>query len=366
MAEQNEKFRNKFYRDFGLTKVPKEWLDKQELYNLFKKPTKDNKLSTPIFYNFEKNDTHQADILYLPDDDGYKYCLVITDVATSKTDAEPLKEISSKTTLEAMKKIYNRNILKMPDKMITDAGKEFKGDFHKYLTDNNISHKTALPGRHRQVAMVERKNQIIGKVLLMRQFAQELLTGQVNKNWKEDLPIVIQKMNKRYSHNPLTETQVLKKSKNPVKNLKQDILPLGTEVRIMLDEPVNIADEKQFGKFRTADHRWTQMKYKIINYIIDPFQPLLYIVDRPLKEGERVAYTRNQLQVVSPDEEDPDRKVLRGNSDTYMVKKIIGDRKVGRKQEYLVWYKGYKKDEAEWTPANNVPKISIDIYNRTK
>jgi hypothetical protein len=171
-------------------------------------------------------------------------------------------------------------------------------------------------------------------------------------------------MNKRYSHKPLTETQVLKKSKNPTKNLIQDIIPLGTEVRIMLDEPVNIADRKQIGKFRTADHRWTTMKYKIINYIIDPFQPLLYVVDRPLKENERVAYTRNQLQVVPEDEEDPDRKVLRGNPDTYMVKKVIGDRKVGRRQEYLVWYKGYKKEEAEWTPASNVPQISIDIYNK--
>ena len=117
--EQEKNFRDTFYSDFGLTKLPKDWLDKQELYNIFKKPKKDNKLSMPMFYNFEENNTHQADILYLPKDGDYGYCLVVTDVATGKTDAEPLKEVSSKTTTEAIKKIYKRNILSRPDKIIT-------------------------------------------------------------------------------------------------------------------------------------------------------------------------------------------------------------------------------------------------------
>jgi hypothetical protein len=69
--EQEKNFRDTFYSDFGLTKLPKDWLDKQELYNIFKKPKKDNKLSMPMFYNFEENNTHQADILYLPKDGDY-------------------------------------------------------------------------------------------------------------------------------------------------------------------------------------------------------------------------------------------------------------------------------------------------------
>ena len=106
------------------------------------------------------------------------------------------------------------------------------------------------------------------------------------------------------------------------------------------------------------------MKYKIINYIIDPFQPLLYVVDKTLKEGERVAYTKNQLQIVQYDEEDPSVKVLRGKPQFNMVKKIVDKRIVKKKVEYLVRWKGYSSADDTWEPASNLPKISIDIYEK--
>ena len=101
-----------FYKDFGLTKVPTKYKKKQEIYNLFKKPIKDDKQETPRFYNFKEDDTHQADILYLPEDNGYKYCLVICDAATAKSDATPLKELDSQTILDASIQIYKNGILK--------------------------------------------------------------------------------------------------------------------------------------------------------------------------------------------------------------------------------------------------------------
>ena len=46
----------------------------------------------PKFYNLEENHSHQMDILYLPEDKGYKYCLVVIDIATDNFDAQPLKK----------------------------------------------------------------------------------------------------------------------------------------------------------------------------------------------------------------------------------------------------------------------------------
>ena len=77
-----------FYKYFGLSNVPRNYKNNQEVYNLYKTPKKD-KIS-PIFYNFEKDHTHQADLLFMPDDKGYKYCLCVVDVATALMDAEPL------------------------------------------------------------------------------------------------------------------------------------------------------------------------------------------------------------------------------------------------------------------------------------
>ena len=57
-----------FNNDFGLTTIPKKDLKRQEVYNLFKKPLKETKEQAPRFYNFEENDTHMADVLFLPND----------------------------------------------------------------------------------------------------------------------------------------------------------------------------------------------------------------------------------------------------------------------------------------------------------
>ena len=357
-------FGSKFYKDFGLSKVPKEYLRKQEVYNLFKKPQKETKKDAPRFYNQQENDTHQADILYLPDDDGYKYCLVVVDVATSKADAEPMKKRNSADVLKAIKKIYRRSILDLPEHLTVDSGGEFKKDFLDHFRDQEINVKKALPGRHRQVAMVERKNQILGRVLFMRMFSQELLTGETSKEWVEDLPLIVDKMNEKYSHEPYTDEQLFKKF-NPWEDLKQNMTPLGTRVRVMLDEPRNIQDDKLIGKFRDTDHRWTKEIYKVINYVLDPHQPILYKVDKPLKPYEKVAYTAKQLQIVG-DEDDPDPMVIRGQPKQYIIKSILKKRKHKGKTQYLVHWKGYNKDtDHTWEDATIIPKNIINNFNNS-
>lgn len=350
-----------FYKDFGLTNVPSRFKKKQEVYNLFKKPIKDDKQETPRFYNFKENDTHQADILYLPDDEGYKYCLVICDSATAKSDAVPLKELDSETVLDASLQIYRRGILKQPRQISVDSGSEFKGDFLKYWNGKGVFVKKALAGRHRQVALVERKNQVLGKVLFMRMFSQELLTGKVSKEWVEDLPHIVKKMNKKYEHKPYTEMELLKKF-SPWESLEQNIIPLGTKVRIMLDEPRDHLERKLHGKFRDSDHRWSLEQYKVVDYVFDPLEPVLYKTDKKLMKNEKVAYTFHQLQVVPKNEDDPSPLAIRGTPETYIVKKILERRKYRGRVQYKVLWKGFKPDEATWEPISNIPKILIKDF----
>ena len=301
-----------FYKDFGLTPVPKEYKNNQEVYNIYKKPTKDKKGETPRTYNFSNNDTHQMDVLYMPSDRGYKYCVVIADIGTHKTDAEPIKNVNSSSVLKAVQKMYNRGILEQPKKIITDSGKEFQGDFSKYFTDEEVNLKKALTGRHRQVGLVEKYNGILARVLFMRMASEELLTGKRSAKWVSDLKIVVDAMNKRYGHDAQTEKQLLKKS-NPFEDLKQNLIPIGTIVRVQLDEPKNITGEKLHGKFRATDHRWSLEKYKVIDWIFDPIEPVLYVIDKKLKPNEKVAYTKNQLQIVQESEERPPIELVKRN-----------------------------------------------------
>ena len=58
---------DKFYNSYGLDRsIPRSFLKRQELTNIFAVPKKEQNNEMPHFYNFVQNDTHQADILFLP------------------------------------------------------------------------------------------------------------------------------------------------------------------------------------------------------------------------------------------------------------------------------------------------------------
>jgi hypothetical protein len=52
-----------YYRHFHLSDASKEYKDKQEVHNLYKKPKKDKGQRAAIFYNFEHNNVQQVDVL---------------------------------------------------------------------------------------------------------------------------------------------------------------------------------------------------------------------------------------------------------------------------------------------------------------
>ena len=104
----------------------------------------------------------------MPNDNGYKYLLVVVDIGSRLTDVESLKEKSASEVKKAFEKIYERDIIKIPHVIEVDSGSEFKGEVKKYFEDNDVRIKVAKPGRHRQIGLVERRNQIIGKLLFKK------------------------------------------------------------------------------------------------------------------------------------------------------------------------------------------------------
>ena len=337
-----------FTKDFGVTK------------KLFEIPKKDKGLNMPHIQVFEPNDTHQADLLFLPDDEGFKYALVVVDTASGLTDAEPLNGKTAQITLDGFKSIYKRKILEMPKRLQVDSGTEFKGVAKKYFDNHGVAIRYGVPNRHRMQALVERRNQTIGKNLFMRMTAQELLTGEPSVEWIQDLPIVIEEMNKK---------QLKRKKKKEVETPVCDgescgLLEVGTKVRVQLDEPIDAtAGKRLHGHFRSTDIRWNPKERVIKELLIKPGFPPMYLLDG--NEGklkiQPVAYTRNQLQVIESNEEAPKPSVIRGKPKHYIVEEILKKKKVGRKIEYLVKWLGFPLDEATWVPRTqlleDVPEI---------
>ncbi len=362
----------KFYKDFGLlTKPDKKTLDKQELYLLYKRPKKDKGINIPHYNNvYSKDVDHQADLLFLPNDDGYKYALVVTDVATRISDAVPLKSKNAKEVRNGFKKIYEKGLLKLPDTIRTDSGSEFRGEVKEFFDKHNVYLKYGKPGRSRQLAVVEKTNQMLGNLLLKRMQAQELLTGQVSREWVEDLPRAIKYINRKRKRKPPKVSYDLFECEGDSCNL----LDIGTKVRPILDKPIDyVTGKRVHGKFRGADIKWDPEVRIIKNILLLPDQPPLYQLNDKNdidKIDQTVAYTKNQLQVVPKDEEAPHPSVIRGHPDTYVVQKILDKKKFNGRIYYKVKWKGYPESEATWEPRTrlieDVPILVKEFENRLK
>jgi hypothetical protein len=88
----------------------------------------------------------QADLLFMPTDDGYKYILVAVDIASRICDAEPLKTKEADSVKKAMEKMFKRKIIKTPLRLEIDAGTEFQGNFEKHFKKIfQIIRKQAVP-----------------------------------------------------------------------------------------------------------------------------------------------------------------------------------------------------------------------------
>ena len=305
--------------------------------SLYKRPDKEK---IPLHHTAgAPNVVHQVDLLYLPHDGDYKYAFVIVDVFSGITDAEPMKNRLAKDTRDALKAIYKHKLLKPPSFSIqSDPGTEFQGEFHKYVTEElKINHRIGKAQRHRQQAVVESRNRIIGKAILMRQTAREQVTGTLNTAWVQDLKIIINVINTEVKKQQPDRVKAAEKMAQPGLPLgKGVLLSVGSKVRTKLDGPEGfITGRREHGHFRAGDTKWSSDVKTIINVSLIPHHPPIYHVAKDGKE-EFVNYTKEQLQVVEAHHEpDASRLGIDSKNKNWQVKEIL-DRE---KRRGVNWYK---------------------------
>ena len=300
------------------------------LKNLTRKPKKEPRNMMPHTMASKMYATEQLDTLYLPTDGKYRYLLVIVDVASRKCDAEPMITRDTRATIKALEKIFKRGIIERPQRLEVDAGSEFKGEFEKHFKKFCKIFRKEV-GRHRSQSVVEYKNQQIGKILNARMTAEEINNDNTSRHWVDIIPKVVKLVNEEFSY-PVEKTDM----KLPIKSDKysENILPIGTKVRILLDNPIDYVKEKRLhGKFRTGDIRWTKNIGTITRIFLRPNQPVMYQIDN----NNNVAYTKYQLQLVPKNELKPSTK---GQVEHY-AQEIISKRKV----HGLMYYKVRFEDD---------------------
>ena len=284
-----------------------------------------------------KNYNYMADLLHLPTtSDGYKYLFVMVDLATKEFDVEPMKNKTSKETLQSMKNIFKRDYLKPPKASIrTDNGTEFMKEFDEYLKKKKIFHSVSMPYRHTQLSMVERLNKELGYLLNHYMNSKEEETDEEYKEWTDILDIIREDLNKiREKKAPYTEKTVFEHKDTPMNLKNEPKYKKNDIVHYYLDYPENALGKKQpTDKFRTGDYRWSKQSKKIVNVLYYSGDiPYRYMLDGM----PYVSFTENQLMKSKNQEQ------------TWIVRQIINDRIKNKKKEYKVWWKGYLKRESTW------------------
>ena len=138
-------------------------------------------------------------------------------------------------------------------------------------------------------------------------------------------------------------------------------MDIGQKVRIKLDVPKEyINDNKLHGNFRAGDIRWTPEFHTITNILMQPNRPVLYTIDDKMFP----AYNRNELQVVTEGDDEPDAKKLiikniKGR--TYIIKDIIDKKKEKNKIYYKILWKGFKTPS--WELRSELIKSNKDLIN---
>lgn len=298
------------------------------------------KESVPLLEDYNT----MADLLFLPKTKkGFRYAVVIVDLATDEFDIEPIKNKKADTVLKALKKIFKRDHVKKPYASFnTDSGGEFKGSVANFMKTENIYHKSGVPGRHSQVANVERLNRTLGRLFNGYMSSKEINTGKTYNEWTDIVSIVRKELNK------------IRKKKLPdifkvdykVPSTQKSKFKLNDVVYYKLDKPKDsLGKDIKDEKFRMGDRRWSIEPRKITSVFSYPGKvPYRYQLEGKMN----VSYTKTQLRL-------SDSQQIK-----YVVKKLIDKRKHKGKVQYKVWWKGYPKKDSTWESRK---KLVEDGFN---
>lgn len=303
----------------------------------FTKRARKAKVFTKVKDNVPKeaNYNFMADLLELPKTKtGYKYLLVMTDLATNAFDIEPMKNKTSETTLQSMKNMFKRKYIKQPYSSVqTDNGSEFMGTFNSFLKHHNIYHAKTLPDRHTQNSNVEALNKQLGRLFTGYMNAVEEETDKRYNEWDDVIDIVRNELNK-YRKIPAKETADVDYGFPNVSH--QPKFNVGDVVHRVLEIPYDALGYPQPTKiFRIGDYSWEKHPRKI--------KEILYysgkVPYRYMLEGiKNASFTESQL------------KPSKQQHSKFVVKAIIGRKQVNYVIYYLVWFAKELKKNAQWIP----------------
>lgn len=228
----------------------------------------------PLIENYNM----MADLMFLPTDAfGYKYALVVVDLADDSFDIQPLKTKTPDATLKGLKKMFEREYIKKPyASLTTDAGTEFRGVFQDYLFNESIYHKTTRVGRHQQLSNIDNLIRQISGLLIGLANKEEKKTGKVSKVWVKHLPMVREKLNEirtkelpdDYRDFDYPTISIRTNGNDKLAKIIPQKYKVGDYVHVVSDVPLDVNSNKLSGRRRQGDLRFDPQVRKVTRVLL--------------------------------------------------------------------------------------------------
>ena len=237
-------------------------------------PTKDDK------YIILGNNLYQADLITMPEYDGYNYILNVVNMRSKLTDCRPLPNKENKTVINAFTQIIHGEIAGNLKFLFTDQGSEFTNlNFKKFCVENDIILKYTRVGNHRQAGIVEASNLHYKKIL--NEYMSVKTKGEYFLNWVSVLKEVRDGINEYKIKNSSPIFNFMESSYDGGFNFK---FKIGEKVHVMLDYPKTLINNKRMHSghgsgFRSGDKRFSDELYTVIGYNMVNGKQLRYTVE---------------------------------------------------------------------------------------
>lgn len=264
-------------------------------------PPKVNKYERPRYAETGKNKTHQADVMFIPEDRQQSgqptAALIVSDVASKQLDVRFIKEKTASETKQALQHIYKwSKKLDKPDyRIVTDAGAEFKGPFKNYV-ENELNTKLATKTAGKSIGHIDAQISKVKEKFYDAQdeFEQNKRRSKVKGEksnsifqFKKEMESVVDEINsenkKRESEGKIRKPR-FSSEKNVIatNDVNDHLLQVGDIVKRKLYKTEN----RNVGNFRKGDRRWTMQDFKIVNIFLTPGSPPMYELQEVGADGK--------------------------------------------------------------------------------
>ena len=283
----------KILPDLSIANV-KNWLKKQNTYSLFKQVK--NRFKRLPIRAISIDHQWQADLLdmtwFAKYNDRYKYILVVVDVLSRYAWAIPQRDKSGQTTADAMESIFDSG--RVPKKLQTDQGKEFKNKiFKEVMKKYGINFFTTTEGVIK-CAIAERFNRTL------RSRIYRYLYHNNTKRYIDVLPSIIMSYNKSFHRSiKMTPDEVNKDNEATViKNLK--VKPAGRVKDTLAGEDfVRMSREKKTFEKGTTEN-FNEEIFKIQQRKKTPHKYVYRLVDLDDEPITSIFYPEELVAVEKP------------------------------------------------------------------